>query len=142
MCRLAFSFSPRITVSDMEIRREGRSYTADTLEALKTPKRELSFLCGTDMLLSMDTWYDPARIFRLATVVCMRRETDPQNTERLLSKAEEYRLRFGAKVKFLMQQPVILSSSDIRERLARGEDCSAYLDASVSDYILERGLYR
>ena len=94
------------------------------------------------MLLSMDTWHDPARIFRLATVVCMRRETDPYNTERLFNKAEEYRVRFGAKIKFLMQPPVILSSSEIRERLARGENCSLYLDRSVLDYIRERGLYQ
>ena len=39
MCRLAFSFSPRITVSDIEVRRRGRSYTADTLEALKKKRR-------------------------------------------------------------------------------------------------------
>ena len=142
MCRLAFSFSPRITVSDIEVRRRGRSYTADTLEALKKNDVDLSFLCGTDMLLSMDTWHDPARIFRLATVVCMRRETDPYNTERLFNKAEEYRVRFGAKIKFLMQPPVILSSSEIRERLARGENCSLYLDRSVLDYIRERGLYQ
>lgn len=142
MCRRAFSFSSRITVSDMEVRRGGRSYTADTLEALKTPSTELSFLCGTDMLLSMDTWYDPARIFRLATIVCMRRETNAENTERLMKKAEEYRVRFGANVRFLTQMPMILSSSEIRERLALGEDCSPYLDASVLDYIRERGLYR
>ena len=142
MCRLAFSFSPRITVSDIEVRRRGRSYTADTLEALKKNDVDLSFLCGTDMLLSMDTWHDPARIFRLATVVCMRRETDPYNTECLFNKAEEYRVRFGARVKFLTQPPVILSSSEIRERLARGENCSLYLDRSVLDYIRERGLYQ
>ena len=142
MCRLAFSFSPRITVSDIEVRRRGRSYTADTLEALKKNDVDLSFLCGTDMLLSMETWHDPARIFRLATVVCMRRETDPYNTECLFNKAEEYRVRFGARVKFLTQPPVILSSSEIRERLARGENCSLYLDRSVLDYIRERGLYQ
>ena len=142
MCRLAFSFSPRISVSDIEVCREGKSYTAETLSALSAPDVQLSFLCGTDMLLSMDSWYDPARIFRLATIVCMRRETDAGNTERLLKKAEEYRERFGAEIRFLTQKPLILSSTEIRERLARGEDCSSYLDKSVLTYIRERGLYQ
>ena len=142
MCRLVFSFSSRIAVSDIEVRREGRSYTADTLEALSTPDVKLSFLCGTDMLLSMDTWHDPARIFRLANIVCMRRETDSENTERLFKKATEYKERFGADVRFLSQKPIILSSSEIRGRLLRGEDCSPFLEESVLTYIRERGLYR
>ena len=141
MCRLAFSFSPRITVSDMEILREGKSYTSETLTQLSTPDVHLSFLCGTDMLLSMGTWHEPETIFRLATIVCMRRESDPKNTDLLLKKAEEYRMRFGADIRFLRASPVSISSSEIRSSLARGDDCSAYLDAPVLAYIRERGLY-
>ena len=141
MCRLAFSFSPRITVSDMEILRAGKSYTSETLTQLSSPDTKLSFLCGTDMLLSMGTWHDPQTIFRLADIVCMRRETDAENTTNLFQKAEEYRERFGARVRFLQAPPLELSSSEIRERLASGQDCSAYLDPSVLAYIQKRGLY-
>lgn len=142
MCRLAFSFSSRITVSDMEIRRGGKSYTAETLLALASPTVRLSFLCGTDMLLSMDTWHEPETIFRLAEIVCMRRESDAENTERLIKKAEEYRRHFGAFVRFLEAPPVHVSSSEVRERLARGEDCSALLCQEVLSYIRKRGLYQ
>ena len=141
MCRLAFAFSPRITVSDMEILREGKSYTSETLTQLSTPDVHLSFLCGTDMLLSMGTWHAPETIFRLATVVCMRRECEQENTELLLKKAEEYRMRFGADIRFLQAPPVRISSSEIRSSLAKGDDCSAYLDASVLSYIRKKGLY-
>lgn len=141
MCRLAFAFSPRITVSDLEIRREGRSYTSETLSALASPNVRLSFLCGTDMFLSMDRWHEPETIFRLARIVCMRRENEAEKGELLMKKADEYRMRFGAEVVFLDAVPLPLSSSEIRLRLAHGENCDAYLDASVLDYIRQRGLY-
>ena len=141
MCRLAFSFSSRITVSDIEVRREGRSYTSETLSTLSSPSVRLSFLCGTDMLLSMDRWHDPKTIFRLAGIVCMRRENEEKNTELLEKKAEEYRVRFGANVRFLDAPPIPLSSSEIRARLSQGEDCTEYLEKSVFDYIRQRGLY-
>ena len=141
MCRLAFSFSPRITVSDIEIARTGRSYTSETLAALSSPDVRLSFLCGTDMFLTMGLWHDPCTIFRLATIVCMRREDEAENTERLFGKAEEYRIKFGADVRFLDAPPLSLSSSEIRERIAAGEACSEYLAPSVLAYICERRLY-
>lgn len=141
MCRLAFSFSPRISVSDMEIRREGKSYTSDTLTALSRPDVRLSFLCGTDMLLTMGSWHEPETIFRLADIVCMRRECDAENTERLLQKAEEYARRFDARVRFLEASPVEISSSEIRAKIANGEDMGAFLSPSVLDYIRQRGLY-
>ena len=141
MCRKAFAFSEKITVSDMEIRREGKSYTSETLLELSSSDTRLSFLCGTDMFLTMGSWHAPETIFRLATVVCMRRESDTENTRLLSEKAEEYRLRFGAEVKFLNAPPLSISSSEIRARLKIGADCSDYLDESVLQYIRQRGLY-
>lgn len=141
MCRLAFSFSSRITVSDMEILREGKSYTSETLTQLSAPDVKLSFLCGTDMFLSMGAWHEPQTIFRLAEIVCMRREMDADNSSLLLQKAEEYGAKFGANVRFLKAPPVVVSSSKIRELLAGGYDCSAYLAPSVLAYIQEKGLY-
>lgn len=141
MCRLAFAFSPSITVSDIEIRREGRSYTSETLTQLSSPDVRLSFLCGTDMLLTMGTWHEPQTIFRLATIVCMRRESDAANTRLLIEKAEEYRIKFGADIRFLNAPPLLLSSTEIRSRLATGEDCGDCLDPSVLEYVRKRGLY-
>lgn len=142
MCRLAFAHLPEVTVSDMEIRREGKSYTSETLSALAAPSVRLSFLCGTDMLLTMGDWHDPATIFRLARIVCMRRESDAEKTLLLENKAQEYRDRFGATVDFLPETPLEMSSSEIRERIASGCDASAYLSPAVWTYIQEGGLYR
>ena len=53
MCELAFSHIEKARVSDMEIRRGGRSYTSVTLEELSSPDVDLYFLCGTDMILTI-----------------------------------------------------------------------------------------
>ena len=141
MCRLAFGSLPEVTVSEMEIRRAGKSYTSETLTQLSEPDVELSFLCGTDMLLTMGTWHDPTTIFRLARIVCIRRENDQVNGERLLACAEEYRREYNADVCFLTVPPLPLSSSEIRTALKAGADVSAYLLPAVEAYIKERRLY-
>lgn len=142
MCRLAFSFSSRIFVSDIEIQRAGKSYTAQTLTALSAPDTVLSFLCGTDMFLSMDSWYHPETIFQLAEIVCMRREDEREKEAMLLAKAEEYQSLYGARIRFLTAPPMAMSSSKIRARIRSNEPLSAYLIPSVEAYICEKGLYR
>ena len=59
LCRLAFAEIPGAEVSDIEVRREGRSYTADTVELLRAqyPEAELILVMGTDMLLCFEDWY-------------------------------------------------------------------------------------
>ena len=59
MCRLAFAGIPGAEISDMEMQREGKSYTAQTVEELRRsyPDDELFLVMGTDMLLSFESWY-------------------------------------------------------------------------------------
>lgn len=142
MCRLAFSFSPRIEVSDMEIIREGKSYTSDTLRALSREGRRLIFLCGTDMFLTLGKWHEPETVFALADIVCMRREDDPALTTALTEKAAAYRKTFGAVIRFLQADAIELSSGSIRERIAAKEEWKTLLPPHVAAYIEERGLYR
>ena len=141
MCRLAFSF-PGVTVHDIEIKRTGKSYTVDTLKQLTAQNRRLVLLCGTDMFLSLDTWYCAEMIFRLAEIVYVRRETDEDMTKRLSQKEEEYRRRFAAIVRPLTTGVVEISSSELRERLATGKDTSAFLHPDVKRYIEKCSLYR
>ena len=141
MCRLAFSF-PGVTVSDLEIKRGGKSYTVDTLKSLTAEDRRLVLLCGTDMFLSLDTWYSAETIFRLAEIVYVRREKDADVKKQLLMKEEEYRSRFAATVRPLATKVVDISSSGVRERLANGKDASLLLHPDVKRYIEECNLYR
>ena len=127
----------------MELCREGRSYTVDTLRALVAPDRELFLLVGTDMFLTLDSWYCADEIFRLATVCSIRRESDADATNRVRIKAEEYRSRYGARIRFLDADVIEISSSELRWRLLSDPAAAAsMLDPRVLSYIQERGLYR
>lgn len=143
MCRLAFGDLP-VTVSDREIRRGGTSYTVLTLKELKTPDNTLILLCGTDMFLSLDTWYCADEIFRLAEIVYVVREqgaTALRMRGLMEEKAEEYRSRYGATVRELSCAPIEVSSTELRHMLARREDTSAYLSEKVREYIEQCSLY-
>lgn len=141
MCELAFRDMERAIVSDIEIARGGRSYTVDTLRALSGEGRRLFFLMGTDMMLTLDTWREPAEIFRLCYPVYMRRENDPILSERIVAKNAEYLEKYGKVVRRVPLQFVDVSSTEIRRRIAAGEPISDLVPPAVEAYIKEQGLY-
>ncbi len=141
MCRLAFSTINGAEVSDLELARGGKSYTADTIATLKASCDRVAMLIGTDMLLTLDSWYHPAYIFANADIYCLRREDDVK-TERLIAdKNEEYLLKYGKKVIMLTSDAYPMSSTDIRDAVRRGGALDD-LPASVASYIREEGLYQ
>lgn len=145
MARLAFSSERerRIEVCDYEIKKQGKSYTCETLAHFTAPDTRLTFLCGTDMFLTIDSWRHPEKIFSLARIAHMPRETLTEEMEgKLREKAEHYRQHYGAELLFLDAVPFEVSSSQIRERCARGESVDNLVPASVSRYISENRLYR
>lgn len=142
MCRLAFSDTEGVMVSDMEIRREGKSYTVDTLRELYRPDDRLFFLMGTDMLLTLDQWREPEEIFRLCYPVYIRRETDASLDEAIVHKISDYRARYGKVVRRIVTDPIEISSGEIRRRIAAGENVHGLVPDAVAHYIEERRLYR
>lgn len=140
MARLAFdSFA---VVSDYEICEAGKSYTYKTLKHLREiyPKDTLFLLVGEDMFLSFDTWKNPGVIFSMATVVCMNRGTASQ--EKLEATGEVYKKRYGGEVMYLENAPLSVSSTQIRQMCASGQDISRLVPPSVAAYITENGLYK
>ena len=142
MCRLAFGDIPEVEVSDLEIRRGGKSFTALTLEALQKEGERLVFLCGTDMFLTLERWKNPEIIFRLATICYVRRENDPETTLLLAKKEKDYAEKFGAKIIPIISDITEVSSSEIRFELESGASQSKYISQKVMEYIRKRGLYR
>ncbi len=140
MTRLAFgSFAE---ISDYEINKEGRSYSVETLRHLKesNPGDDLFMLVGEDMFLSLDTWREPAEIMKLCTVVAMRRADTPVLV--METKKAELEKLFGARIMLLEADPLELSSTEIREKTANGDDTTGLLPEAVAEYIKEHGLYR
>ena len=142
MTRLAFESVRGARVSDMEIVRGGRSYTAITLSELSSPDRELYFLCGTDMFLTLDSWYKPEVIFSLATICYVRRENDKENDKRISELTEYYKKRYNAKIISVSVDVTELSSSELRQKIKSGTDANGLLPENVNNYIQKRGLYK
>lgn len=141
MCRAAFSGMEGVYVSDMEIRRGGKSYTVDTLRELSGEDRRLFLLCGTDMVLTLDEWREPAEIFRLCYPVYIRRENDKGLDGLIVKKLAAYQETYGKIVRRIVTEPLPISSSDIRQRLRTGASVGELLPAAVEAYIRDRHLY-
>lgn len=133
---------PRVTVSAMELERDGKSYTADTLRLIheSRPEDELYLLMGSDMFLTLQNWYDPKTITRLATLVPFAR-TESDCGELFRIQGEYLDRTYGARTQFI-QLPKItdLSSTDLRAGLSSGKE-SDRLWCQVYGYILLHGLY-
>ena len=141
MAKIAFSpLSSKVLVSDLEIRREGKSYTADTIKQLKNDieNAEIFFLCGTDMILTMDFWYKPEYIFSNATIVYVRREDDENITNEIDKKCILYKEKYCANIISIKTKAIDISSSEIRSDLL---NCESGLTPEIYDYITKNNLY-
>lgn len=132
----------QVVISDMEIARGGKSYTVNTVEHLQELAEEVVIYCGTDMLLTLDLWYEYKRLLQLASVAYMQREEDGRYADQMAEKAAWLTEECGARLIALPPVSVDVSSSDIRECVRRGEDITAYVPENVAAYILAEGLYR
>ncbi len=139
MCRAAFGDLPKTTVSDYEIAKGNVSYTVETLRYLAEPDRTIYLLCGTDMFLTLDRWYQAADIFRLAEIVCIAR-TDAQN-EAIHQTAARYRETYGKASILLTAAPLELSSTEIREAIQTGKSLEKYVPKEVEAIIRNEKLY-
>ena len=141
MCRLAFEELDGVCVSDLEIARGGKSYTVETLRELSGEDRRLFFLCGTDMMLTLDRWREPEEIFRLCYPVYIRRDNDRSLDAVIVNKIAQYQKDFGKVVRRIVADPIELSSSQIRQMIAEGSDLSGVVTKKVENYIRNNHLY-
>jgi nicotinate-nucleotide adenylyltransferase len=141
MCRLAAEDYPAFAVCDYEAARPGQSYTYLTLAHLREqyPADEFFFLMGADMFLTVQSWRQPEKIYRLATLCAAARqggETAALEAHRPLLEAA------GATCKVLDFPPQPLSSTEIRAAVSAGRPIESMTPPSVAAYIRAHGLYR
>ena len=141
MCELAFGDMDGIVISDCEIARGGKSYTYDTLKELERPDTRLFLLCGTDMVLTFDTWYRYEDILKMCYPVYVRRENDPLIGNRIVKKIGEYYEKHGVMFRKILTEPIELSSTDVRRAVSEGRDISRLVPPAVERFIRENGLY-
>lgn len=134
MVALALSGNPAFWVSDIELRREGLSYSVDTVDEWRQRHQEDSIflVVGSDTFPEMSTWKDCDRLFSLCSVAVTPRPGDgetspPQGTIRYE--------RVGG-------PGLPVSSTDVRRRVASGLSIRYMVPDGVADYVEKQGLYR
>jgi nicotinate-nucleotide adenylyltransferase len=159
MVRLAIADNPRFEPSDIEIRRGGRSFTIDTIEALHAayPDDELYFITGLDSFLEIRTWHGWERLLAQCRFVVLSRpgyrfadlaridfmkeaKKDLATLDR--GDAPHAAVRSGAFIVYLEMITLYdISSTDIRRRVRRGESIKYLLPEAVEIYIMKNKLY-
>ena len=140
LCRIAFRSIPGAEISDMEIRRRGKSYTAHTVRELRGryPDDELFLVVGSDMLLSFEEWYEFEYLLSECTLAVVSREED--DLDALRAHKALLLEKYAARVHILQHAPLPMNSSEIRVwlRLRLGSDL---LDNAVYAEIIRRRYY-
>jgi len=136
MTRLAVKGWPGFEVSEVERRRNGPSYTVDTIAALRRvfPRDSFYLVMGTDQYRAMKNWHRPGELGRLARIAVM----DRPGTRRPPVSPEHSPRR----VRFLPVVQVDICSREIRDRLAKRRSVRYMLPTAVSGYIERKRLYR
>jgi nicotinate-nucleotide adenylyltransferase len=135
MTLLATAGCRRFLVSDMEVRRQGPSYTVDTLARWREerPADEAFLIVGPDAFRDMATWKDRSRLLGLCTVAVVGRPGEPDPVPGWTDAALRVRVAPG---------PLLsISSTEVRERLAAGGSVRYLVPLAVAEYIEKRGLY-
>lgn len=141
MVRRAFENVPQAKICDYEIKKGGKSYTVNTLEWLseKFPDDTFILYTGSDMFLSIHTWYKPEKILSLCSVAAFTRTGD--DIQALEKQAEALREKYGAKTDVYPFEPEIVSSTEIRKMIDEAKDFRSHVPQGVADYIEKNGLY-
>lgn len=139
MCRLAAGES-KFEACGMEICRQGRSYTSDTLRELKAlyPDSELYLITGEDMFLTFEEWHDPETIFRLAVLCAAPRSAN--GLAPLLHYAELLEQK-GAKTVIENIEYLPISSTMVRDAVKNGQSIAGLVPPLVAEYIVKNKLY-
>jgi nicotinate-nucleotide adenylyltransferase len=139
LCRLAVGDDERFAVSDLELRRDGPSYTVDTLDVLRSqsPSDDLFLILGGDIAAGLPNWHEPERVLELATVaIAKRRGTAKAAVDDALAS-----LAGGERARFFQMPRIGISSTMVRRRVRAGQPIRYFVPDRVMHYIDRHGLY-
>ncbi len=138
MARLAFEPVPRTVVDGRELRREGPTYSIDTLRELRReyPGADLYLVIGADQAQALDSWRESAEIARIATISIADRAT-PQEPAGTLDASRVP----GGRWARIALPPMPFSATGIRQRLAAGQGITHLVPEPVARYIDQHHLY-
>lgn len=142
MTELAIESNPYFSCLDIEVRREGATYTCETLEELcsEYPQNRYFFICGADCLYTIETWKNPDRIFQSCTLIAAVRGDADQDEMR--DKISELSSRYGAEIILLPFRNLQISSTEIRERVGKRLSVRYMLPDAVIQFIEAKEFYQ
>lgn len=141
MTRLAISGNPHFRCLDIEVKREGNTYTYVTVQELKKqyPENDFYFIFGADCLYGIENWKEPGRIFASCEIIAAVRSDFAE--DKMQDKIKELRDKYGARIHFLSFRELALSSTDVRKRVRLGKSIRYMVPDNVISYIEEKGFY-
>ena len=142
MIQLAIQSEPAFCFSDFEWKRQGTTYTAETLQLLRKEysEREFYFILGGDSFFQLESWYLPQIIMKSCCLLAISR--NGATREQMQTQAAYLTRIYDARIQILQMQEMDISSSQIRQRSCKGQDISALVPPAVADYIKKQNLYR
>jgi nicotinate-nucleotide adenylyltransferase len=148
MVALAIAGNERFSVDRIEVDREGRSFTVDTLRALRErresggPNGELTVILSAEAFLGLMTWREPERVLELARMAVAPRDGYPTADPGFLATHMPRRPDLWGRAVFLDGPRLRLSASELRARAAAGRSLRYLVPDAVAGYIGDHGLYQ
>ena len=141
MIQLAIDGNSNFEFSDLELKREGTTYTSDTLTYLteENPDTEYYFIIGGDSLEQLENWHKPEVIFDKCHILAARR--GQLSKKDFKNKIKYYKEKYHADIKLIEMENIHISSEKIRGHIQKGQPYSYYCPDKVSKYIAYHGLY-
>jgi nicotinate-nucleotide adenylyltransferase len=144
MLALALAGQPAFLINELERDRPGPSYTVHTLQEIRAshPDTELFLPVGSDTLLDLPTWYQPACILELATLLVTPRPGYEMLSAEQLRTALSLPPEAPVRVQFIDAPLIDIASRDLRRRAAEGRTVRYLVPRAVEVYVRDRRLYR
>lgn len=143
MIELAIANNSRFQISEIELQREGPSYTLYTLQDFVRlyPNAQIWWILGLDSLLNLHTWFEYQQFPKYARFAVIPRPHSPLQKPDLEDYLNQHLPMFKHRVDWIEMPHLEIASSLIRERLQNRQSCRYFLSSSVWDYIHAQGLY-
>ena len=142
MTRLAVEDNEAFAVSDMEIRREGKTYTVDTIGEIRkqNPDIKLYFIMGADEIMSLESWRQPEVLLKMCSFAAVTRPG--YSNEAVKAQAERLMHKYGCDIRFIEIPSLDISSSELRQRIKDSRSIKYLLPKETEEYIYSHNLYK
>ncbi len=141
MTNIACEYNPFFSVSDIDIKRGGSTYSVDTLKELKEmyPNAKLYFIIGGDSVLTLHKWKNAPKLFKMCSFAALGRQG--LNTKAIEKEIKKLGEEYKGEIIFTEAPAIDISSTKIREKIEAGKAFKYMIPQKVEEYIKEKELY-